>query len=137
MGYETAANELRLKIEELKKSNEQLRDELAVVLNENYVYEAKYAVMVAKNNVAMQSYEQNVNQFNVRIGEIEGNANAHIADLERQLTECRNELALIKGSNTFKLWMMYGRMPKPFHKLMRGMLKVAKKIYRGVKKVVS
>lgn len=137
MSYEAAANELRVRIEELKKSNEQLRDELAVVLNENYVYEAKYALTVAKHNEAIQNYDHNLSTSNMRIADIENLSNARFADLENQLALCREELALIKGSNTFKLWMMYGRMPKPFHKLMRGILKIAKKIYRGVKKVAS
>lgn len=123
MDYEDAVKQLREKIEELQHVNMLLRDELAVALNKDYVYEAKQSVLAAENEHATQmmaaTYSDNV------------------AQLQNELNACQAELELIKGSNMYKLWIAYGRMPKPFHKLIRGLAQIAKSVYHSLRKVLA
>ena len=123
MDYEGAVEQLREKIKELQHVNIQLRDELAIALNKDYVYEAKYSLLMAENEHATQlmttAYSSNV------------------AQLQNDLNACQAELELVKESNMYKLWIAYGKMPKPFHKLMRGLARITKLIYHSLRKVFA
>lgn len=126
MDYEGAAEQLKEKIDTLNQVNIQLRNELAVALNNSYVYTAKTAVIAAeKERVAKMTKDYSVMHNN------------NVAQMEDELRNCRTELELIKSSNMYKLWILYGRMPKPVHKLLRGMTRIAKAAYHSLKKVFA
>lgn len=126
MDYEGAAEQLREKIETLNQVNVQLRDELAVALNNSYVYTAKTAVIAAE--------KERIAQMTKDCAAVYSN---NIAQMEDELRNCRTELELIKSSNMYRLWILYGKMPKPVHKLLRGMTRIAKAAYHRLKKVFT
>jgi len=147
MDYDLVVEKLRRKFETLQQENAQLRDEMTVLSNENYILKVenmKFETLQQENaqlrdEMAVLSNEDYMLKVGNMLAASEAEKNQaelrRLAELEQQLIQLQQELKFIQGSNVYKIWMKYRRIPKPIRKVFHGIFALIEIIYKGIKKV--
>lgn len=95
---------------------------MALSLNENYYLKNKLKLIETENALLHN------NLLKDKSIEVINNLNPFI-DYE----EIKNELIFIKGSNTYRVWQLYRKLPESFRKIIRGIFFPFKVIYKALK----
>ena len=123
MNYEIIAERLTERLEGLQQENTRLRDELASVLDQKYALECQYALSCSDDERLKGRRDQ--------IPEAGGQD--RFAELQGKIDGLEQELLFIQGSNFYKIWLRYRRIPEPVRKVFRQFFKPFKRIFRWIK----
>lgn len=123
MNYEMVADCLTERLEGLQQENTLLRNELASALDEKYSLECKYVLICS-------DYEQLKRQQD-SMSEVSGKD--QFVELQRKMNSLEQELFFIQGSNFYKIWMRYRKLPESARKIIRQLFEPFKRVFRWIR----